>query len=451
MMYQLRPHQQVALDALAQHLKGICVFPTGGGKTNVGIFDAIRLFQSSTPKTVVVTAPRILLAEQLSSEYLEFITNASVLHVHSGETHHFSSTRPNVIRTWYEQTQGHKLIFTTYNSLQQLAKADIEVDTIYFDEAHNSVQRHFFPAVEHFAAEAKRCYFFTATPKYSATVAKPGMNDVAVYGNIIAKVPAPDLVQGGYIIPPKVITVPMRLSVKGEDIAQRDCEYLMQIIQDNPVDKILVCAKATRHIIALLSESDFADQLAEQGYSVLHITAKHGAFIDGQKVNREVFFDTLNAWGKDPDKKFVVLLHSILAESVRPLVGLCVCTLKTPLESALVPFRQATWRPMPNPMVWWSARSLTRHLRALRRQSRMWWTSSSSKVRLPSALSGADFSAILLTLLQPPPMKYNVIFVAGNHRLAEEVYANSPREAQEVVKARNPNARIVNVTGGNNR
>lgn len=46
-------------------------------------------------------------------------------------------------------------------------------------------------------------------------------------------------------------------------------------------------------------------------------------------------------------------------------------------------------------------------------------------------------------------MKYNVIFVAGNQRLTEEVYANSPREAQNVVQARNPNARIVNVTGGN--
>jgi hypothetical protein len=48
-------------------------------------------------------------------------------------------------------------------------------------------------------------------------------------------------------------------------------------------------------------------------------------------------------------------------------------------------------------------------------------------------------------------MKYNVIFVAGNQRLTEEVYANSPREAQEVVKARNPNGRIVNVTAANGR
>jgi hypothetical protein len=43
-------------------------------------------------------------------------------------------------------------------------------------------------------------------------------------------------------------------------------------------------------------------------------------------------------------------------------------------------------------------------------------------------------------------MKYEVIFVAGNQRLSEQVYANNPGEAQRVVQTRNPNARIVNVT-----
>ena len=315
-MLQLRPHQQDALNALSQHSKGICVFPTGGGKTNVGIFDAMEQFKSDAPKTIVVVAPRILLTEQLSSEYLEFITNAHVMHCHTGETHHYSSTKPNIIRAWHENISGHKLIFTTYNSLHQLQRSEITVDTIYFDEAHNSVRRDFFPAVEYFSVEAERCYFFTATPKYSNVIGKAGMNDVDVYGQIIAKVPAPQLVQNGYIIPPKVIATQMRLSIKGEDIAQRDCEYLLQTIQDNPVDKILICAKATKHIIGLLSQTDFANQLVEQGYSIMHITSKHGAFIDGDKVNREVFFDTLNEWGKDADKKFVVLHHSILAEGI---------------------------------------------------------------------------------------------------------------------------------------
>ena len=315
-MIQLRPHQQDALDALQQHSKGVCIFPTGGGKTNVGIFDAINQFLSDTPQTIVVVSPRILLAEQLSAEYLEFITNAAVMHCHSGETHHYSSTKPSDIAWFADNTPGHKLIFTTYNSLQQLQRAEIKVNTIYMDEAHNSIQRHFFPAVEYFSQEADRAYFFTATPKYSNVIGKAGMNDTEIYGSIISKVPAPELVQNGYIIPPKVIATQMRLSVKGEDIAQRDCEYLLQTIQNNPVDKILICAKATKHIIGLLSDTDFAEQLAEEDYSVMHITSKHGAFIDGEKVNREVFFDTLNDWGKDADKKFVVLHHSILAEGI---------------------------------------------------------------------------------------------------------------------------------------
>ena len=38
--------------------------------------------------------------------------------------------------------------------------------------------------------------------------------------------------------------------------------------------------------------------------------------IDGEKVTREEFFDTLNAWGRDCNKRFVVLHHSILSEGI---------------------------------------------------------------------------------------------------------------------------------------
>jgi predicted helicase len=48
----------------------------------------------------------------------------------------------------------------------------------------------------------------------------------------------------------------------------------------------------------------------------MYITSKTGAVIDGKKTNREEFFNTLNEWGKDDDKKFVVLHHSILSEGI---------------------------------------------------------------------------------------------------------------------------------------
>ena len=48
----------------------------------------------------------------------------------------------------------------------------------------------------------------------------------------------------------------------------------------------------------------------------MYITAKTGAVINGTKVTRDEFFETLSTWGKDDNKKFVVLHHSILAEGI---------------------------------------------------------------------------------------------------------------------------------------
>jgi predicted helicase len=301
---------------MQEHSKGQIIVPTGGGKTLKMIYDTLREFQSETPQTIVVVAPRILLAEQLSSEFLEFITNAAVFHIHSGETHHESSTRISDIQQWVSDNQGHKLIVTTYNSLQRLVDAEVDVDTIYFDEAHNSVKRNFFPATEHYAANANRCYFFTATPKHSLAMGKPGMNDAAVYGQVICKVPAPELIAGGYIVPPKVIVKQLEMVTGKQTNFDRDAENMLGTIDDNEVGKILICAKSTKQIVSLVSETDFCSELESRGYSWMFITAKTGAVIDGQKVNREVFFDTLSAWGKDNSKKFVVLHHSILSEGI---------------------------------------------------------------------------------------------------------------------------------------
>jgi len=314
----LRPHQVRGDVAMQQHDKGQLIYPTGGGKTLNQIMDAVRQFESATPQTIVVVAPRILLAEQLSSEFLEFITNASVFHIHSGETHHESSTRPREIYKWVESHKSsHKLIFTTYHSLSRLVDAEIDVDTIYMDEAHNSCQRNFFPATEHFAANAGRIFFYTATRKTSLTVNKPGMNDREVYGDIICSVSAPELIQGGYIVPPKVYAHKSKTADEcGGCSYERDKHNLIDIINTYGMDKVLVVSKKTKDIIGLTTQTDFQTQMEEMGYDVLHISSKFGAVINNQKVNREVFFDTLNAYGKDVSKKFVVIHYDILGEGL---------------------------------------------------------------------------------------------------------------------------------------
>ena len=322
MTITLRPHQQKAVDRMLAYDKGQLIIPTGGGKTMCMITDIVENCKYiDNGMTTVVVAPRILLAEQLCSEFMEVIDTSytHIMHVHSGETHHFSTTNPEKIALFANcaRTAGENLlIFTTYHSLHRIQEADIEVNTIYFDEAHNSVQRNFFGPTEHFAADADRCYFFTATRRTSATISKPGMNDTEVYGDVIYRVPATKLVEEGYILPPQIKTKKFEVLKSNEISADRDCNNIVETLEENNTSKVLVCIKSAKQLINLMSQTDFAMRLNDMGYSFLYITSKTGAIIDGQKVNREVFFNTLNAWGKDPSKKFVCLHRSILSEGI---------------------------------------------------------------------------------------------------------------------------------------
>jgi len=319
---QLRPHQEQAIQSMLDNDKGQVIVPTGGGKTICMIMDAVK--QLEDYGTVVVVAPRILLAEQLSHEFMEIIDekyhDVDVMHVHSGKIKGvFSSTNPLEIQGFVEQNLvnffSRTIIFTTYHSLHKIQESGIMVDTIYFDEAHNSVQKNFYTATQYFSYNADRCYFFTATPKHSRTTEKAGMNHTKTYGNVICQIPAPRLVKQGYILPQKVEVYRSRILKKDELVADRDNEQMIEAIDNLDKDKVLICAKSTRQIVALVSQTDFVKQLAIRGYSYMYITSKTGAVIDGEKVDRETFFDTLNKWGRN-GKKFVVLHHSILSEGI---------------------------------------------------------------------------------------------------------------------------------------
>ena len=94
-----------------------------------------------------------------------------------------------------------------------------------------------------------------------------------------------------------------------------DADNVITSIDDMGLKKILVCVKTTKQLVNIF-KTDFAYQLNQRGYSYLYITSATGAIIDGKKVSRDKFFDTLNKWGKDVSKKFVVLHRSILSEGI---------------------------------------------------------------------------------------------------------------------------------------
>ena len=304
---------------MIKHQFGQIIAPTGAGKTLIMIYDAIRrMKESSTPLTIVVCAPRILLAEQLSSEFLEHIDFANVLHVHSGETHHKSTTKPNNIALWDYFVENHKLIFTTYNSLRRINESEINVDVAYYDEAHNATRVDFFDSVA--SCNATNYYYFTATPKHRRSSLGTGMNNKIVFGQIISNISAPELVEQGNILRPTIQIHEVDYErQKGLSAADNDASTLIDMIDgldSRNAQKVLVAAPSSKVLWQMLSRTKVLSDLAERGFDVLHITSKFGAYVNQTKVDRETFFDTFNTWGQDPDRKFIIFHYSILSEGI---------------------------------------------------------------------------------------------------------------------------------------
>ena len=317
-MIKLHDHQLRVIDKLNKHQRGQVIVPTGGGKTLCMITDA-KCVLKGEKQTLVVVAPRILLAQQLSSDFLEHLDDpVKVMHVHSGDSHHYSTTNSKKIFKWVEEYWNHnKILFTTYHSLHKIQEAGIPVNTIYFDEAHNSVQRHFHPATRFYASLGNvRCYFFTATPKHSYSDEDPGMNNEYVYGKVLEQVPAPELVDKDIILPPKVVVKELDMIKDRKPTAEDDADNILATLDEQNVSKILICARRTTQITNLISDSKLTLELYARGYNWMYITAKTGAVINGIKVSREEFFKTLRTWGKDDAQKFIVMHHSILSEGI---------------------------------------------------------------------------------------------------------------------------------------
>lgn len=312
-----RTHQVQALEILSTKTDGIIAYATGAGKTLIQILDVKRIFdESKEPKTVVVVAPRILLAAQLSYDYSKHINDVMVLHVHTknGKLKHYHTTNPKVIKEWVEIHQAkHRLIFTTYHSLKKLYKSGVEIDTIMYDESHNSTSAGFHEYVKKIRDNTNRAFHFTASPRYSKSNKKPGMND-PIYGGIIARASAAEMIKQGHILKPRVIT--HQLEWISERTAQNDADDILNILKEYNISQLLVNVKSTKSMMEMLSETNFKELLKESGYDLLHITSQYGAYYNNESINRDKFFKLLDEFGKNSNKKFILLNYSILGEGI---------------------------------------------------------------------------------------------------------------------------------------
>ena len=129
-----------------------------------------------------------------------------------------------------------------------------------------------------------------------------------VYGSVLEQTTAQELIDGGSILPPEVIPFETDRVRDRYNAHEVDADNLKDMIEDMTVinPKILVAGQSTANIFAILTRTDTLAWLYMQGYDVLHITSKYGANINGQKVGREEFFNTLTEYGNDENRKIII-------------------------------------------------------------------------------------------------------------------------------------------------
>jgi superfamily II DNA or RNA helicase len=365
MTYKRHQHQDEGFTAIQEAINS-CVhrmqilYPTGGGKTNTEI-DAINFYfqkceQEGRFGVAVVMAPRIQLCIQHMKEHTFNPLYSVKFHpmaLHSGRkdipeeylvdeamerdivarvSKEFASVK--CVRSATEitdecarvqQMDKHFIIFATYHSADKLAASGIPLDLIIADESQYLVTTEFSKL--HSILTAKHWLFFTATQKVTTSTAGLGMNNPALFGDVIYQVEPKTLIERGIIVEPRLhIMYADGIRADGVTIASkkksndhdRESNYdaVKEIIEKQGRltvgydEKILVACKDAPEV-AYLARKFIGDSSFED-YAVFYTSSDAGNFHNRKKLTRGEFLTALNA----RKGKALIFHYDILSEGI---------------------------------------------------------------------------------------------------------------------------------------
>ena len=343
-MKTLRPHQAEATKIIAGSIEGIINLPTGTGKTMIQAHAIIDDILANTIQEVyVVLSPRILLSNQLFEEIrTELAMNgvdAQYLVVHSGNQGDMNNKEWDKLRT--EQGFEHRdvlntvshidikrvygkasrqnvplIISCTYDSAEKIRLSGIPVKVLHCDEAHNLVTTEFAGIPTSFPA--KRKFYYTATMRVTNGNSF-GMNNAAVFGNILYQKRPVDMIEAGEIVRPRMhlVNIPNIEGGRENDIdaAAVKSAFIEHQGLINVGAKLLVVAKGSEHLDGLAAHEEIRNlRTTYPGLRVFDISSAYEPRINGEVVNRRVFLRTMKDM-KDEDQAIIIHVR-ILTEGI---------------------------------------------------------------------------------------------------------------------------------------
>lgn len=228
MLVSLREHQTQAVEVCQSFSVGRVILPTGTGKSYIEAETIKRYILSNKEqsKAHVVVAPRILLSFQNLKNIAEYLTSYEIqavyLNVNSGaynanelnkiidkcglQAYEVKSTTDFAeIKKIYQYAYSKDMpliISSTYDSVVQIQKSNIDVYSYIFDEAHYLAGNNQFHEATRYSSVKK--FFFTATPKVTDSDEGVGMNNEKVYGKEIYRKPPKEMIEKGEMVKPAI-------------------------------------------------------------------------------------------------------------------------------------------------------------------------------------------------------------------------------------------------------
>jgi superfamily II DNA or RNA helicase len=359
--FGLYNYQQEALRRTETEQKGIIVLPTSTGKTYVqsAIVAKDILMNGGQFRMYVINAPRIILTYQLLKEVYQFLTKRGIearYHfTHSGSAvderdledirmeakvdginipfaEIDSTTSVNRCVDIMEKSMEQELpliIFSTYNSAEkvELARRQVRlpISIVLNDEAHYLVQDRFFDILT--ILKSSRCYFFTATMRYTPSDEGRGMNNEDAYGKVLYELTPREAIDRGKMVRPRLHIVKTNGVYTSEDydrslnlVISNSFIQHKEYFNDNHPNmkpKMLVGTRGSDDMKNFINSPQYLE-LRESGVDVFAISSNEeiGNFVNGNRVKRQEFLSILRQYGKDKNRELLVLHYDILTEGI---------------------------------------------------------------------------------------------------------------------------------------
>lgn len=330
---KLYPHQRQAVDifntevAKSPQLKGRFVLPTGAGKTFIQATILGNRLQTGINNIHLVLAPRIVLLNQLMTEYHEGVRNFANtdfrgIAFHSGDVDEEaqeslswierSTTNPEMVQEELERAIRHDqdlVVFSTYHSMAKLT--NFEFDTLIADECQFLVAENYNESLREMHSDVQ--LFFTATERHTSSYHGRGLNNTDLFGQRLMYISPAELINKGIIVAPKLHV----LDARSDDSDNSTIDIVIQsgLAQHNLASllgksKILFAMKGTDQVKTI---EDRIDRIATAfpNHDIFSITSRNGSRINNIEVERTAFLSQLKTC-----ENALIFHYDILAEGI---------------------------------------------------------------------------------------------------------------------------------------